>query len=50
MNSRRPRLVSSIRHLIDQSARLKNEVNSALLSAGKLDDEINCTGMKFSGQ
>jgi hypothetical protein len=42
--------LSSIRHLIDQSARLKNEVNSALLSAGKLDDEISCTGMEFSGQ
>ena len=43
-------LLSSIRHLIDQSARLKNEVNSTLLSIGKLDDEINCTGMEFSGQ
>jgi hypothetical protein len=38
-----PLLLSSIRHLIDQSARLKNEVNSALLSIGKLGDEINCT-------
>jgi hypothetical protein len=45
-----PLLLSSIRHLINQSVRLKNEVNSALLSAGKLDDEINCTGMEFSGQ
>jgi len=32
-------LLSSIRHLINQSARLKNEVNSTLLSIGKLDDE-----------
>jgi hypothetical protein len=38
-----PLLLSSIRHLIDQSARLKNEVNSTLLAIGKFDDEINCT-------
>ena len=42
-----PLLLSSIRHLIDQSARLKNEVNSTLLSIDKFDDEINCTGMEF---
>jgi len=45
-----PLLLSSIRHLIDQSARLKNEVNSTLQSIGKFDDEINCTGMEFSGR
>ena len=45
-----PLLLSSIRHLIAESARLKDEVNSMLLSIGKLADQINCTGMEFSGQ
>ena len=45
-----PLLLSSIRFLVDQSARLKNEVNSTLLAIGKFDDEISCTGMEFSGR